>query len=162
VLLKIKPDGSYKARWVACDFSQHEGIDYLDTYMPVLGLKNLRFLLAYAILMGYEIHSMDVDNAFLQALLNIYVSQAEGFKSKEHPDYICCLIRALYGLKQAPLAWNCTLNQYLLDLGFESTPADPCVYLYHESSKCNEAYENEMHSTFCLNTTNHTVILCLR
>jgi len=129
-VLKIKHDGSYKARWVARGFSQHEGIDYLDTYTPVLRLENLRFLLAYAILMGYEIHSMDVD---LQALLDedIYVSQAEGFESKEHPDYVCCLIRALYGLKEAPLAWNCTLNQYLLDLGFESAPADPCVYPYH-------------------------------
>jgi len=111
--------------------------------------------------MGYEIHSMDVNNAFLQALLkeDIYISQAEGFESKEHPDYVCRLICALYGLKQAPLAWNCTLNQYLLDLGFKSTPAHPCVYCYHESSKRSKAYKNEMHSTFCLNTTNCTVIL---
>jgi len=106
-VLKIKHDSSYKARWVARGFSQHEGIDCLDTCTPVLCLENLRFLLAYAI-MGYKIHPMDVDNAFLHALLNkdIYVSQAEGFESKEHPDYVCCLIRALYGLKQAPLAWN--------------------------------------------------------
>jgi len=112
--------------------------------------------------MGYDIHSMDVNNAFLQALLNedIYISQAEGFNSKEHPEYICCLIHTpSYGLKQAPLGWNCTLNQYLLDLGFESTPADQCVYSYHESSKRNKANKNEMHSTFCLNTTNCTVIL---
>jgi len=94
-----------------------------NTYTPVLCLKNLCFLLAYAILMGYQIYAMDVDNAFLQSLLekDIYISQAEGFKSKEHPDYVCCLICALYSLLQAPLAWNCTLNQYLLDLGFEST-----------------------------------------
>jgi len=113
--------------------------------------------------MGYEIHSMDVNNAFLQALLNkdIYVSQAEGFESKEHPEYVCHLICALYGLNQAPLAWNHTLNQYLLDLGFESTPADLCVYHYHESSKHNQAYKNEMHSTFCLSTINCTVILSI-
>jgi len=42
---------------------------------------------------------------------DIYVSQAEGFKSKEHPDYICCLICLLYCLNQAPLAWKHTLNQ---------------------------------------------------
>jgi len=162
-VLKIKHDSSYKARWVAHSFSQHEGIYYLDTYAPVLHLKNLLFLLTYTILMGYEIHLMDIDNAFLQALLNedIYISQAEGFESKEHPDYVCHLICAFYGLKQAPLAWNHTLNQYLLDLGFESTPANPCVYHYHESSKCNKAYENEMHSTFRLNTTDRTVILSI-
>jgi len=69
-VLKIKHDSSYKARWVVCGFSQHQGIDYLDTCVPVLRLKNLHFLLTYAILMGYKIHSMDVNNAFLQALLN--------------------------------------------------------------------------------------------
>jgi len=137
--------------------------DYLDTYVPILLFKNICFLLAYAILMGYKIHSMDVNNTFLQALLNkdIYISQAEGFKSKEHPNYICHLICTLYGLKQEPLAWTSTLNQNLLDLGFESTPADPCIYHCHESSKHNKAYENEMHSTFCLNTTNLTVILSI-
>jgi len=53
-----------------CSFSQHEGIDYLDTYASVLHLKNLHFLLAYAVLIGYKIHSIDVDNIFLQPLLN--------------------------------------------------------------------------------------------
>jgi len=62
-VLKIKHDSSYKARWVAPGFSQHEGIDYLDTYAPVLHLKNQRFFLTYAILMGYKIHSMDVNIA---------------------------------------------------------------------------------------------------
>jgi len=34
-ILKIKHDSSFKARWVARGFSQHEGIDYLDIYTPV-------------------------------------------------------------------------------------------------------------------------------
>jgi len=88
-VLKIKHDGSYKTRWVARGFSQHEGIDHLDTYTPVLHLENL-FLLAYTILMGYKIHSNDVNNTFLQALLNM-----------EHHEYVCPLTRALHGLKQA-------------------------------------------------------------
>jgi len=112
--------------------------------------------------MGYKIHSMDVNNAFLQALLNkdIYVSQAEGFESKEHPDSICRLIHALYSLKQALLpgtalststSWIWASNLHLLIH----------VYYYHESSKCNKAYKNEMHSMFCLNTTNCTLILSI-
>ena len=110
------------ARWVACGFSQHEGIDYIDTYVLVLCLENLCFLLAHAILMGLEIHSMDVDSDFLQALLDkdVYITQPEGFESKEHPSYVCCLLCAPYGLCQAPLTWNCILNQY--QLGFLSPP----------------------------------------
>jgi hypothetical protein len=66
--------------FIACGLSQHEGVDYKDTYTPVLWLENL---LAYTIpiLMGLEIHQMDVDNTFLQAILEeeVYVTQPEGF-----------------------------------------------------------------------------------
>jgi len=69
--------------------------------------------------------------------------------SKEHPDYICRLICTLNGLKQAPLAWNRTLIQYLLDLGFESTPL-----LIHVStdtmSQASKLLKKRLHEHFKL------------
>ncbi|ELR14537.1 Retrovirusrelated Pol polyprotein from transposon TNT 1-94, putative [Acanthamoeba castellanii str. Neff] len=45
-------DTTFKAHFVASSFSQHKGVNYKDTYTPVLCLENLHFLLMYAILMG--------------------------------------------------------------------------------------------------------------
>jgi hypothetical protein len=80
-VLCIKPNAAFKARWVMHGFLQHEGINYNKTYAPILCLENLQFILAYAILMGYKVHQMDIDNAFLQADLHeeVYVTQPEGF-----------------------------------------------------------------------------------
>lgn len=80
-VLKLKAPGMYKAHFVACGFSQKQGINFNDTYAPVLHLKNLCLLLAHAIWNSYIIHSMDVNNAFLQAHLHeeVYITQPEGF-----------------------------------------------------------------------------------
>ena len=49
---------------------------------------------------------MDIKTTFLYGTLKekVYVSQLEGFKDKEHPDYVYRLKKAIYGLKQAPRA----------------------------------------------------------
>src|SRR5256714_1962961 len=54
-----------KARLVARGFSQIYGIDYLDTYAPVIKLASIRIVLAIAAIFGLEIHQMDVVTAFL-------------------------------------------------------------------------------------------------
>lgn len=43
---------------------------------------------------------------------------------------MCKFNKALYGLKQAPPEWNAKIDEFLVgQLGFETCPADPCVYL---------------------------------
>lgn len=119
-----------KARWVARGYSQIEGVDYDETYSPVLRLECLRLILGYAVLHDLEIEIMDVKTAFLQGELKeeIYVEQPAGFVSHLHPDHVCRLLRSLYGLKQAPLIWNETLDQWLRENDFKPTDGDPCVY----------------------------------
>ena len=72
-----------KARLVARGFSQIYGVDYLDTYAPVVKLASIRILLAIAATNGLEIHQMDVVTAFLAGDLEeeIYMEQPEGFDS---------------------------------------------------------------------------------
>ncbi len=69
-LYKIKSHANstvehYKARWVAKGYSQRHGIDYNETFAPVVQLENLHLLLAYATLRDLEIDQMDIDSAFL-------------------------------------------------------------------------------------------------
>jgi hypothetical protein len=121
-----------KARLVARGFSQIYGIDYLDTYAPVVKLASIRILLAIAAIYGLEIHQMDVVTAFLAGELEeeIYMEQPEGFKvGTEDEDLVCRLRKSIYGLKQAPRVWNQKIRRFLKSIGFEQTYSDPCVYI---------------------------------
>src|SRR5204862_2866366 len=55
-----------KARLVARGFSQIYGIDYLDTYAPVVRLATIRILFAIAAIFGLEMEQMDIVSAFLE------------------------------------------------------------------------------------------------
>ena len=58
-----------KARLVAQDFFQVFGIDYTDTYSPVAKFVSIRILLAISVQLGLIVHNMNVDTAFLNALI---------------------------------------------------------------------------------------------
>ena len=60
---------TYKARLVAKGFTKKEGIDYEETFSPVVMLKSIRILLSIAAHYGYEIWQMDVKTAFLNGSL---------------------------------------------------------------------------------------------
>lgn len=64
-MLRIKRNNVYKARLVARGFEQMPGIDYLETYAPVIRTSSLRFVLAIIIQKNFQIYSFDVKTAFL-------------------------------------------------------------------------------------------------
>ena len=78
--LQEKPQ-TYKTRLVAKDFTQREGVDYEETFCPVVMLKSIRILLSIAKFYDYEIWQMDVKTTFLNGYLeeSIYMVQLEGF-----------------------------------------------------------------------------------
>ncbi len=88
--IKHKADGSinhFKACWVAKGYLQCYGIDYDETFTPVMRMENLHLLLAIATALDSKIHQMDMDTTFLQAQLEeeVYTTQPEGFMSTKHP-----------------------------------------------------------------------------
>ena len=79
---KRKIDGSidkYKARLVIKGYKQTEGLDYFDTYSPMMRINSIRMVLAIAILRDLEVHQMDVKTTFLNRDLNeeIYMEQSK-------------------------------------------------------------------------------------
>ncbi|GKF23812.1 retrovirus-related pol polyprotein from transposon TNT 1-94, partial [Tanacetum coccineum] len=95
-----------KARLVARDYRQEEGIDFEESFALVARLEAIRIFIALTARMNMVIYQMDVKTAFLNDILReeVYVSQPDGFVDPENPNHAYKLKKALYGLKQAPHA----------------------------------------------------------
>lgn len=102
--IKRKADGHierYKARLVAKGFHQQPGIDFAETYSPVVKPITIRTVLAIAVSAGWPIRQVDVSNAFLHSRLQetVYMAHPPGFHHPNHPIVVCKLHKAIYGLK---------------------------------------------------------------
>ena len=138
--VKENPDGSinkYKARLVAKGFHQQLGFDYTETFSPVVKPVTVRTVLTLAVTKHWPIQQLDINNAFLNGILNeeVYMSQPPGFESS-NKNLVCKLHKALYGLKQAPRAWFERLKAALLNFGFKSSKCDPSLFTLHTRSYC--------------------------
>lgn len=142
-----------KARLVAKGYTQEPGIDYHETYSPVVRLSSLRTVMALAVEHDMEVIQMDVETAYLNGDLDehIYMDPPEQFEMilmdlieketgelqekawKMLRDYKsgkthCKLKKSLYGLKQSGRQWFLKLDEKLRMLGLKPSTADPCVY----------------------------------
>ncbi|KAI3746473.1 hypothetical protein L6452_08907 [Arctium lappa] len=120
-----------KARLVAQEYTQEEGIDYEEVFAPVARIEAIRLFLAYASYMKFKVYQMDVKSAFLYGSIEeeVYVCQPPGFENPSYPDRVYKLKKALYGLHQAPRAWYDTLSSYLLENGFERGVIDKTLFI---------------------------------
>ncbi|KAG7599495.1 Reverse transcriptase RNA-dependent DNA polymerase [Arabidopsis suecica] len=135
-VIKRKADGTidrFKARLVAKGFHQRPGIDFQETFSPVIKHVTIRLVLGLAARKNWVLRQLDVNNAFLQGKLTeeVYMSQPPGFIDKDKPHYVCRLHKAIYGLKQAPRAWYNELRDFLLSNGFVNSLADASVFIFH-------------------------------
>ena len=119
-----------KARLVAQGYTQVEGLDFGETYAPVVRLEAIRILLAYARAHNIKLDQMDVKSAFLNRYVNelVYVEQPPSFEDEKKPNHVYKLRKDLYGLKQAPRAWYERLRDFLLSKGFKIGKVDTTLF----------------------------------
>ncbi|WVZ16857.1 hypothetical protein V8G54_009839 [Vigna mungo] len=105
---KYKADGKIerrKARLVAKGFQQTTGLNYEETFSPVVKASTIRIILSIAVHLNWE-----------------------GFVDSTKPEHVCKLSKAIYGLKQAPRAWFDSLKNALLSWGFKNTKSDSSLF----------------------------------
>jgi hypothetical protein len=137
---KFHSDGHlarYKARWVVRGFSQQPGIDFDETFSPVVKRATIRIVLSIAVSRSWPIHQLDVKNAFLHGKLDeeVYCQQPPGFVDPRCPDYVCHLHKSLYGLKQAPWAWYQWFAHFAHRLGFVASKLGVSLFIYQHGQE---------------------------
>ncbi|WVZ70963.1 hypothetical protein U9M48_019592 [Paspalum notatum var. saurae] len=116
---KRRADGTldrYKARWVLQGFTRRPGVDYDETFSPVVKPATVRTVLSGSLPLvacapaGCEkcISPWQTENAFLHGRY-----QAAGFVDPSRPEMVCRLNESLYSLKQAPRAWYSRFAMFL-------------------------------------------------
>ena len=121
--VKYKAGGEverYKAQLVAQGFTQTYGIDFEETFAPVAKLN-----------LDWELHQLDVKNAFLNGTLNeeVYMKIPPGFQSEKEQGKVCKLKKSLYGLKQSPRAWFTRFSSTLTRLEYTQGQADHTIFV---------------------------------
>jgi hypothetical protein len=109
--------------------SEVHGIDYDETFTPVVKMDSIQLALTIATTKGWEVHQMDVKYEFLHGDLSkeIYMDQPQGFMKDS--SLVCRLKKPLYDLKQAPRAWYVKMESYLLSQNFVHCKSNPNVYM---------------------------------
>ena len=135
--VKRLADGSvekFKARLVADGNTQKYGVDFNRVFATVVKPTTLRLLLVLAAARDYNLHQVDITQAYLQAALDtdLYMRCPPGvhpFDAQGRP-LVCKLQRSLYGLRQAGREWAAVLSAFLVEWGLSRSTIDTCLYIY--------------------------------
>lgn len=91
-----------KSRLVWKGYTQVEGIDFDETFTPIVRLDSIRMFLDFACYKKIKVYQMDVNSTFLNGNLEeeVYIEHPWGFLLGDDENQVCMLKRALYGLKK--------------------------------------------------------------
>jgi hypothetical protein len=127
-----------KSRITPKGFMQVYGIDYKETFAPVMRYPSMRILFAEAARRDWEIKQGDVSAAFLNADVEeeLYMEQPAGFEQygPNGEEMVWKLKKSVYGIKQAPRNWYKRLRRSMEEKKLTPCKSEPSVYVHRTAS----------------------------
>jgi hypothetical protein len=136
----------HKARICTDGSKQQYGVDYWDTYTPVVSWSTVRMLLTLSSIHKWHSRQIDFAQAFTQPPIkeDVFMKIPQGWHIvdgtlQQHLDprhrntsHYIKLEKSLYGNKRAAHTWFHHLEPGLLQLGFKASEVDPCLFFKHD------------------------------
>jgi histone deacetylase 1/2 len=117
---------------------QQFGVNYFETYSPVVAWFSLRTLLTLALLNVWHTRQIDFVQAYPQAPIefDMYMELPKGVEMADgsRKTHVLKLLKNLYGQKQAGRVWNLHLIKGLSKIGFRQSEIDECVSFYRDQT----------------------------
>jgi hypothetical protein len=123
---------SHKARLNLRSGKQVYGMNYFETYAPVVTWFAIRLIIIFGIIFGWALRQVDFVMAYPQApiKMDIYMEIPHGIMTAHgnSKDHVLKLEKNIYGQKQAGCVWNSFLVDRLMSIGFTPSLIDDCVF----------------------------------
>ncbi|XP_019242470.1 PREDICTED: uncharacterized protein LOC109222582, partial [Nicotiana attenuata] len=158
--IKYKVDGTierYKARLVIRGDTQVEGVDFNETFSPVVKMSTVKCLIDVAVKRGWSLYQLDVNNAFLHGDLDeeVYMKLPPGLSvttasSSSSPPLVCRLQKSLYVLRQASRQWYAKLSQALYSRGYAHSLNDYSLFIKGSSGNMKKFISDILKEFDCL------------
>jgi Reverse transcriptase (RNA-dependent DNA polymerase) len=127
----------HKARLDIHGGQQQFGINFWDTYAPVVWWATVRLVIVLIIIYRWYTRQIDFILPYPQADVecNLYMKIPKGFtvKGGSQTTHVIKLLKNLYGQKQAGRVWNQHLHKILIKLGWTQSQVDDCLYYKQDS-----------------------------
>ena len=124
-IFDIKRSGLFKVKLVACGYSQIPGVDFTESYAPVINDVSWCIFIIAMLVQKLEVKIIDVSTAFLYVDLeeDIYMKCEE----VHGEDEALHLLHAIYGLVQAARRFYLKFIEKLKKIGCKGGYPDPCL-----------------------------------
>ncbi len=140
LVFDVKLGENFRRKVCYCADGHKTGASASVICNTVVSRNSVRILLTIAALNELEVMGADVQNAFLTApnKEKCWMVAGPEFGSKEGKVFL--VVKALYGLKSASFSFRSYMAEQLSKMGFQSTTADPDVWLRAASKGDSEQY----------------------
>ena len=137
-MFKIKAESAYKGRLAFQGVLKIPGVDCGATFTPVCKIQSTGMMLAIAAELDCEVHTLDLQMAFLNAKVeeDVFVKMAPDFETSDKAVVylVIKLKKSLYGLRQNPKNWFGPMDVKLTVIGSHPLKSDLCVYIHADET----------------------------